>query len=90
MSFSISVWRKYYDDIRKLGAFLKESKEKFVVLEMHEIHDIKSRIDGLVRECTKYMNENGVLLPDAKWIYSPDDKTTHFSEPEFKYYHLMK
>lgn len=88
-NFRIKVWRKYYDEINKLARYLRQCRIDFVVLELHKIHDIQSRINGLMRECMKYMNENGAPLPPSKWTYNADDESTHLSHEKFSYHHLL-
>lgn len=94
--FNIKNWRNYYDQIHILGKYLKDSlpgehgQKPAFKISVEEQEQIARDIDRLSSRCMNYLDKWHIKAPDPLWVYKKHDKTTHESEPEFAYRHLME
>jgi hypothetical protein len=96
MQFDIVVWRKYYDEIHKLGKTLKESKvddhgnPPINPLSKQEQKDLEAEIKFMSNRCNKYLDSTYMKPREPLWRYDKYDERTWLSSQHFAFSHLVK
>lgn len=95
MEFNAKVWRSYYDQIKILGQYLKDSRPdwegnppKFKI-SLEERHQVEKEIEELSKMCSDYLDKCKLYPREPKWYYDRNNETTWPSSEKFKYAHLM-
>ena len=96
MEFDVMVWRKYYDEIHKLGKALKESRvddhgnPPINPLDKQEQKDLEAEIKFISLRSNKYLDSTYMKPREPLWKYNKYDERTWMSSPDFAFKHLVK
>lgn len=100
MNFNLHRWRRTYDDIKRLGNTLRDSRPTFdkfnnetppvAPLKLEEQEKIEKKIQANLDKIKNYMDATGMNLRPGLWVYNRNDPTTWASHKSFKYGHLLR
>ena len=93
--FEVRTWRNFYDQVRILGAYLKDSRPdadgnppKFKI-SLEERHKVENEIAELLAMSDKYLDKCKMHPREPKWYYDRSNETTWASSEKFAFSHLM-
>lgn len=96
MQFDVIVWRKFYDEVQRLGKLLKDSRiDEFGSPPVHDLSDqeqkdLEAEIKFISARCNKYLDSTYMKPRPPLWNYDRTDERTWLSSPKFAYRNLIK
>jgi hypothetical protein len=88
---NVDLWRKNYNEVKKIGNFIKDSSldvdglHKLPLITMHQKSVLHSRIKKLQKSSNFYLTKLKLIPILPLWHYDEYDVTTHACHKEFKY-----
>ena len=93
--FRVKDWRKFYDQVRILGEYLKDSRAdadgnppKFRI-SLEERRKAEDNIKNLLKMSDDYLDRCRLYPRERKWKYDRENETTWSSSDKFEYKELM-
>lgn len=96
MQFEVSVWKKHYDEIHRIGKMLKESRTDqygnppINPLTHNEQKDLEAEIKFISLRSSNYLDATFMKPNEPLWRFDRYDERTWMSSPKFAFAHLVK
>lgn len=88
-----------YDSVHELGRKLNDSRPHYdelgncfapkIELSKEAQNNLESQLISLAQLGSKYLDQCGMRMPKPLWRYERKKPETHWSDPQFKYAHLV-